>query len=99
MSPGAPVPLMAGLTLLVSESVAELPVSFVASCVSVAVGTSSTGAMLMVTVSVSASDATVPVRPGSTPVLPPSSVTMVRVTGPLALVAGAYTGVLAKVLR
>ena len=99
VSPGAPVPLMAGLGLLVTESVAELPVSFAAFCVSVAVGTSSTGVMLMVTVSVSVSDVPVPVRPGSAPVLPPSLVTMVRVTAPLALLAGAYMGELASVLR
>ena len=90
---------MAGLGFLVRESVAELPVSLAASCVSVAVGTSSTGAILMVTVSVSASDTAVPVRPGSTPVLPPSLVTMVRVTAPLALLAGAYMGVLVSVPR
>ena len=83
---------MAGLGLLVRRSVLEMPVSFTAFCVSVAVGTSSTGVMLMVRVSVSLS------APPD-PVLPPSLVTMVRMTVPLALFAGAYTGVLAAVLK
>ena len=55
---------------------------------SVLTGASLTAVMVMTLVSVSASDVAVPVAPGSVPVLPPSSVTMVRVTAPLALSTG-----------
>ena len=38
VSPGVPVPLIAGLALLVIESVLKLPVSFAALCVRLATG-------------------------------------------------------------
>ena len=62
-------------------------------------GASLTAVMVIVLVSVSASDVALPVRPGSTPVLPPSLVTIVSVTAPVALAAGTKLGWLAAVLR
>ena len=93
VSPGAPVPVIAGLGLLVSESVVEMPVSLLASWVRLTlVGVSSTGIMSMLRMSVSLC------APPS-PVLPPSLVTMVNVTEPLALLTGTYTGVRTPVLK
>ena len=44
VSPGVPVPLIAGLALLVIESVLKLPVSFAALCVRLATGAAGTTA-------------------------------------------------------